>query len=103
MGHGPGSSASHPLATLAGMSERWRADHVEAMATDAAAVRAARALAVPHRWRALGADDEAVWGQCRGSGAEPYQVAVERATPAFRCSCPRRPTWYPRSSRPRRA
>lgn len=71
-------------------TERWRPDHVEAMAPDAAAARAARSLAVPHRWSATGADDAGVWGECRGSGAEPYQVAVELATPAFRCSCPSR-------------
>lgn len=72
------------------MSERWRPDHVEAMAPDAAAARAARQIAVPHRWHGTGADDEGVWGECRGSGAEAYQVVVELATPAYRCSCPSR-------------
>jgi len=68
----------------------WAPEHVVAMAPDRAAVAAARALALPGRWSATGADDEAVWGVCRGSGAEPYQVAVELAEPAFRCSCPSR-------------
>ncbi len=72
------------------MTERWRPDHVEAMAPDAAAARAARQLAVPRRWHGTGADDEGVWGECRGSGSEAYQVVVELATPAFRCSCPSR-------------
>lgn len=72
------------------MTERWPADHVEAMAPDAAAAVAARSLAVPHRWSATGSDGAGVWGECRGSLAEPYQVAVELATPAFRCSCPSR-------------
>ena len=68
----------------------WAPEHVVAMAPDRAAAAAARALALPARWSATGADDEAVWGVCRGSGAEPYQIAIELAEPAFRCSCPSR-------------
>ena len=39
---------------------------------------------------ATGCDDGAVWGECQGSGSKPYQVQVELAEPAFKCSCPSR-------------
>lgn len=71
-------------------AERWAPEHVVAMAPDVAAAAAGRTMAVPSRWAATGADVEAVWGLCRGSGAEPYQVAVELAEPAYRCTCPSR-------------
>ena len=32
----------------------------------------------------------AAWGLCKGSGANPYQVAVDIAGPAYKCSCPSR-------------
>ena len=32
----------------------------------------------------------AAWGLCEGSGANPYQVAVDIAGPAYKCSCPSR-------------
>jgi hypothetical protein len=38
----------------------------------------------------LGADDRAIWGRCRGSGAEPYDTMVDHAEVAWRCSCPSR-------------
>jgi hypothetical protein len=38
----------------------------------------------------LGHDDAAVWGECQGSGAKPYQVQIDVAEPAFKCSCPSR-------------
>ena len=71
-------------------AERWAPEHVVAMAPDFAAAAAGRTMAVPSRWAATGADVGAVWGLCRGSGAEPYQVAIELAEPAYRCTCPSR-------------
>lgn len=38
----------------------------------------------------MGSDALAVWGLCLGAGREPYEVVVDRASPAFRCSCPSR-------------
>jgi hypothetical protein len=72
------------------MMERWMPEHVVALAPDAPSAGAAKRLAVPGRWSASGCDDEAVWGLCVGSGAEPYQVAVELEEPAYRCTCPSR-------------
>ncbi|HEV3401783.1 MAG TPA: SWIM zinc finger family protein, partial [Acidimicrobiales bacterium] len=68
----------------------WAPEQVLALAPDAASARAARGLATPRRWSGAGTDDRAVWGLCEGSGQAPYQVAVDVAGPAFRCSCPSR-------------
>lgn len=65
---------------------------VLALAPDAASASAARGLVSPGKWPLLGRNDGAVWGECKGSGAKPYQTQVDlrAAAPAFRCSCPSR-------------
>lgn len=63
---------------------------VLALAPDASSAKAARGLTNPAQWPTLGANDAAVWGECQGSGAKPYQTQVDLAGPAFRCSCPSR-------------
>ncbi len=60
------------------------------MAPDAAAAKAAPGQAVRARWRELGRDDDAVWGECQGSGASPYRCAAAFSDGATRCSCPSR-------------
>ena len=69
---------------------RWSVDQVLALAPDDASRRAARGLARPGRWSELGSTDSLVWGKCQGSAKAPYQVTVDLAEPAFRCSCPSR-------------
>jgi len=69
---------------------RWTADEVLALAPDHASAHAARALAVPSTWSAIGADDRGLWGLCLGRGHEPYHAVVDRHGPAYRCSCPSR-------------
>jgi hypothetical protein len=69
---------------------RWSIEQVVALAPTPARYAAAEALAVPSRWVALGADDRAVWGRCRGSGREPYDTMVDHAHVAWRCDCPSR-------------
>src|SRR4051812_50199106 len=61
-----------------------------ALAPDTSSRNAARSLAVASSWTVLGADEQALWGACRGSAQNPYAVAVDLAGPAFRCSCPSR-------------
>ncbi|WP_030438866.1 DUF5691 domain-containing protein [Actinoplanes subtropicus] len=61
--------------------ERWSLPQVEALAPDAASVKAARGLT----FSASGRVDDFLWGLCRG-----YQVCVDLTGPAFRCSCPSR-------------
>ncbi|TJZ52979.1 SWIM zinc finger family protein [Streptomyces piniterrae] len=70
--------------------ERWTTDQVLALAPDEASRRAGGKLAAPGPWSETGADDSAVWGQCKGSGKKPYQAIVDITGPAFKCTCPSR-------------
>jgi hypothetical protein len=69
---------------------RWSAEQVEAIAPTPATMTAARPLVSTTRWGSLGADDRAVWGVCRGSGAEPYDTIVDHVGVGFSCTCPSR-------------
>jgi len=66
------------------------AEQVSQLAPDAASMKAAQGLATPAKWLLNAASDEALWGECKGSGANPYQVVVDLTATAFRCSCPSR-------------
>ncbi|HUS44026.1 MAG TPA: SWIM zinc finger family protein [Ilumatobacteraceae bacterium] len=68
----------------------WSVEQVEAIAPTPAALSAARPLTTLTKWGGLGADDRAVWGSCRGSGAEPYDTMVDHVGVGFRCTCPSR-------------
>ncbi|HEU4558409.1 MAG TPA: SWIM zinc finger family protein [Longimicrobium sp.] len=68
----------------------WTVDQVAAMAPDPGSAKAGHALATPRKWVSTGRDARALWGECQGSGSKPYQVIVDAAEPAFRCSCPSR-------------
>ena len=72
------------------MPARWSADSVLALAPDDSSRRAAATLARPAPWDGAGAAGDLVWGLCAGSGKNPYQVIVDLASPAFKCSCPSR-------------
>jgi hypothetical protein len=63
-------------------------NQILAMAPDASAAKAGQGLANPAKWVSLGCSNAALWGACQGSGANPYEVAVDLGEPAFRCSCP---------------
>ncbi|MFK7920006.1 MAG: SWIM zinc finger domain-containing protein [Ilumatobacter sp.] len=71
---------------------RWSVEQVEAVAPSPAAVTAAQPLATPLKWAGSGADDRALWGSCQGSGAEPYDTAIDHVGVGFRCTCPSRKT-----------
>lgn len=70
--------------------QRWSVEQVVAVAPSPKSVAAAEPLAVAARWSGLGADERAVWGRCRGSGAEPYETMADHAGVAWRCTCPSR-------------
>ena len=81
---------SVPPARVPNVAERWDRARVLALAPDASAQRAARALATGPSWPAAGAGPELLWGECRGSASAPYRTAVDLSGPAYRCSCPSR-------------
>lgn len=60
------------------------------LAPDESSAKAAKGLVVPAKWPLLGMSDEALWGECQGSGSKPYQVQMDVNGPTFRCSCPSR-------------
>lgn len=68
----------------------WTTEQVAALAPDAASAKAGQGLASARKWVSLGHDERVLWGECQGSGAKPYQVIVDAADPAFRCTCPSR-------------
>lgn len=68
-------------------------EQVRALAPDEASFKAGRGLANPRQWPLLGqAPDEALWGECQGSGAKPYQTQVDLrdSQQVARCTCPSR-------------
>jgi hypothetical protein len=68
----------------------FTAEQIIALAPDAASAKAGRSLATTSKWQNLGQDERALWGECQGSGAKPYQTVVDLTEPAFKCSCPSR-------------
>lgn len=72
------------------MSNQWTTEQVLALAPDAASASAGKGLANPGKWVSSGQKDNALWGECQGSGSKPYQVVIDLGEPAFKCSCPSR-------------
>jgi hypothetical protein len=68
----------------------WSTQRVEQLAPDPAAFKAAQGTAKPAKWITLGRDTRLVWGECRGSGANPYQVRADLIDATYKCSCPSR-------------
>jgi len=71
-------------------SSNWTADRVVALAPDPASAKNGKGLAILNKWSNLGKDEQIIWGECKGSGKDPYRTQVDLSEPAFRCSCPSR-------------
>ncbi len=67
---------------------QWKPEQIASLAPDDQVAKAGRGLARPAKWQTLGTNDSAVWGEIKGSGKDPYRVAVDLTGPAFKCSCP---------------
>ena len=65
-------------------------DQVMALAPDPGSASNGKKLANTRHWKNLGQSDVALWGECQGSGKDPYQVRVDLATNESSCSCPSR-------------
>ena len=68
----------------------WSVERVLALAPDAASAKAGQGLASAKTWASLGSGDGLIWGECQGSGKQPYQTKVDPEEPASSCSCPSR-------------
>lgn len=69
-----------------------RQEVIEAAAPDQASLAAAVKLLKPALWSGFGgsADGKLIWGDCQGSGANPYRLAVDLDTVGSKCTCPSR-------------
>ncbi len=65
---------------------------IEALAPDQSALTAAGKLLKPANWASLGTDSAAglIWGECQGSGANPYRVMADLSDLGSKCTCPSR-------------
>jgi hypothetical protein len=72
------------------MSSTWTAQQILALAPDASSAKSGQGLASAGKWVTIGHNDIAAWGECQGSGSNPYQTQIDLAEPAFKCSCPSR-------------
>ncbi len=65
---------------------------IEQLATDQASLKAAAGLAKPAKWSGISESHDAalVWGECAGSGANPYRVMADLRDLGSKCTCPSR-------------
>jgi len=63
---------------------------IEAMAPDQSALTAASALLKPAKWPVRARSGHLIWGECQGSGANPYRVAADTDEHGAKCTCPSR-------------
>lgn len=72
------------------MATTWTAEQIIALAPDASSAKSGKDLANVRKWVTLGQHEDVVWGECQGSGKNPYQTQIDTNEPAFKCSCPSR-------------
>ncbi len=70
--------------------ESLTVSQVEALAPDTASLKAGQGLANSRHWTGLGGSNAGLWGECKGSGKEPYKVRVDLSNNGSDCSCPSR-------------
>lgn len=65
---------------------------VEQLASDQPSLKAAAGLTKPAKWSGIGIsdDDTLIWGECAGSGANPYRVMADLRDLGNKCTCPSR-------------
>lgn len=65
-------------------------DQILTLAPDESSKKAGKDLANPSKWITRGVHEQALWGECQGSGSKPYQTSIDLTSIAFKCSCPSR-------------
>jgi hypothetical protein len=65
-------------------------EQILTLAPDESSKKSGKDLANTGKWVTKGTNDQALWGECQGSGSKPYQAQVDLANIAFKCSCPSR-------------
>ncbi len=76
------------------MPVTWSTEQVLDLAPDETSRKNAGTLALPRRWRRFHQShtngQHVIWGECQGSGSDPYRCQVDLNGPAYTCSCPSR-------------
>src|SRR5574342_255138 len=65
-------------------------EQINSLAPDSSSLKTAQGLANVRHWVNLGENDKALWGECKGSGKEPYKVRIDLLNVGYACSCPSR-------------
>jgi len=65
-------------------------EQILTLAPDESSKKSGKELANPSKWVTKGANEQAIWGECQGSGSKPYQTQIDISNLAFKCSCPSR-------------
>ena len=63
---------------------------IEALAPDQSSLSAASKLTKRSLWVRLEQQGALLWGECQGSGANPYRVVVDAGDQGYKCTCPSR-------------
>ena len=66
----------------------WTQEQILALAPDTSSAKNAQALAVRSKWLSLGYNQQAIWGECQGSGSNLYRTQIDIRELAFKCKCP---------------
>jgi hypothetical protein len=72
------------------MTPTWSTEHILALAPDDSSAKNGKGLATLRKWSNLGKTEQALWGECQGSGSKSYQTQIDLVETAFKCSCPSR-------------
>lgn len=65
-------------------------DQILQLAPDDASKKAGQQLANAAKWVSRHSHEKALWGDCQGSGSNPYKTMIDLQNLAFKCSCPSR-------------
>jgi SWIM zinc finger len=60
------------------------------LAPDQASLNSAHSLMKPSKWPMLSHHGDLVWGECQGSGANPYRTVFDHSNIGYKCTCPSR-------------
>ena len=66
------------------------AEQIKSLAPDPSSLKSAQGLADVRHWVSVGGNDVSLWGECKGSGKEPYKVRVDLVNMGYACTCPSR-------------
>lgn len=68
----------------------WTTEQILSFSPDAGTAQRGQDLATIRKWRNLQGNENAIWGECKSSGASFYFVIIDLQDIAFKCNCPSR-------------